>query len=164
MTTPAQKYDYTRYNQYDVLRLNWTYWMVTLFLSRHLILLMLIGVSAGRGGGGPRNPELAGLLEPVFFVSDLPALFLLFVAGARLPKSGKLPRISWRRGRYFLLSSSALYIGLLLWRRGFEVAGFKPVTWGLVALNLGLVTYVMKSAYLRDLFSQFPDPDPDPNE
>ena len=53
--------------------------MFTLFLSRHLILLMLIGVSAGRGGGGPRNPELAGLLDPVFFVSDLPALFLLFV-------------------------------------------------------------------------------------
>ncbi len=164
MTTPTRKYDYTRYNQYDVLSLNWVYWMITLFLSRHLILLMLIGVSAGRGGAGPRNPALAALLDPVFFVSDLPALMLLFVAGARLPKSGKRTRVLWRRGRYFLVSSSVLYIGLLLWRQGLDVAGFQPVTWGLVALNLSLIAYVMKSAYLRDLFSQFPDPDADPNK
>ncbi len=159
MTTPAQNYHYTRYNQYDVLSLNWVYWMITLFLSRHLILLMLIGVSAGRSGAGPRNPALAALLDPVFFVSDLPALMLLFVAGARLPKSGKKTQVLWHRGRYLLLSSSVLYLGLLLWQQGFDVAGFQPVTWVLVALNLTLIVYVMKSAYLRDLFSQFPKPD-----
>lgn len=163
MTRPARKYDYTRYNQYDVLRLNWSYWLITLFLSRHLILLMLIGVSAGRDGGGPRNPTLAALLDPVFFVSDLPALFLLFVAGARLPKSGKWVRILWRQGRYLLVSSSALYIGLVLWQQGFDVAGFQPVTWGLVGINFFVMGYVMNSAYLRDLFVQFPVSDSDPN-
>lgn len=164
MTTPGQKYDYTRYNQYDVLRLNWAYWMITLFLSRHLILLILIGVSAGRRGSGPRNPELAALLDPIFFVSDLPALLLLFVAGARLPKSGNATRFLWRQGRYLLLSSPALYIGLLFWQQGFHMAGFEPVTLGLMALNILLMAYVIKSAYLRDLFSQFPDPDSDPNK
>lgn len=164
MTGPARKYDYTRYNQYDVLRLNWAYWMITLFLSHHLLLLMLIGVSAGRGGGGPRNPALAALVDPVFFVSDLPALILLFTAGARLPKSGKLPRFLWRQGRYLLLSSSTLYLGLLSWRQGFDLFGFQPVTWGLIVINLILMAYVMKSGYLRDLFSQFPDPDPEPDE
>ena len=163
MTAPAQKYDYTRYNQYDVLRLNWAYWMITLFLSRHLVLLMLIGVSAGRGGGGPRNPALAALLEPVFFVSDLPALLLLFVAGARLPKSGKMARFLWRQGRYLLLSSSGLYIGLLLWRQGLDFSVFQPVSWGLFAVNLALMAYVMRSPYLRDLFAQFPTPEADPD-
>ncbi len=164
MTTPAQNYDYTRYNRYDVLRLNWAYWVITLFLSRHLILLMLIGVSAGRGGGGPRNPALAALLDPLFFVSDLPALCLLFVAGARLPKSGKWVRLLWRQGGYFLLSSSGLYMGLLFWRQGFDVTGFQPLTWGIVALNICLMAHVMTSAYLRDLFSQFPDPNSDPDK
>ena len=164
MTTPAKKYHYTRYNQYDVLSLNWVYWMITLFLSRHLILLMLIGVSAGRSGAGPRNPALAALLDPVFFVSDLPALMLLFIAGARLPKSGKRTRVLWHQGRYLLLSSSVLYLGLVLWQQGLDVAGFQPVTWVLAALNLTLMAYVMKSAYLRDLFSQFPDPDADPSK
>jgi len=164
MTTPAQKYDYTRYNQYDVLRLNWAYWLITLFLSRHVILLMLIGVSAGRSGAGPRNLALAALLEPVFFVSDLPAILLLFVAGARLPKSGSLSRFLWRQGRYLLVLSPGLYIGLLLWQQGFDVAGFQPVTWGLATLNLALMAYVMKSAYLRDLFSQFPTPDAAPDK
>ena len=164
MTTPAQKYDYTRYNQYDVLSLNWVYWMITLFLSRHLILLILIGVSAGKTGAGPRNPALAALLDPMFFVSDLPALFILIVAGARLPKGGKSTRFLWHRGRYFLLSSLGLYIGLLFWQQGFDIAGFQPVTWGLIALNVILMAYVMKSAYLRDLFSQFPEPDSDPTK
>jgi len=162
MTPLARKYDYTSYNHYDVLRLNWVYWAVILFLCRHLILLMLIGVSAGRGGDGPRNPALAALLDPVFFVSDLPALILLFVAGARLPKGGSKTRFLWRCGRYLLLSSSGLYIGLSLSKLGFTFGNFQPVTWGLIALNIFLMIYVMKSAYLRDLFSQFPKPDAEP--
>ena len=159
MSPPAHKYDYTCYNQYDVLRLNWVYWAVTLFLCRHLILLMLIGVSAGRGGEGQRNPALAALLDPVFFVSDLPAIILLFVAGARLPNGGSKTRFMWCCGRYLLLSSSGLYIGLSISNLGFAFGNFQPVTWGLVALNIFLMIYVMKSAYLRDLFSQFPSPD-----
>jgi len=159
MTRPARKYDYTRYNRYDVLRLNWAYWLITLFLSRHLILLFLIGVSAGRGGGGPRNPALAALLDPVFFVSDLPALLLLIVAGARLPTGGQMTRFLWRQGRWLLLASPALYVGLLLWQQGLDMAGFHPMTWGLAALNLAVMAYVATSRYLRDLFSQFPAAD-----
>ena len=75
-----------------------------------------------------------------------------------------MARFSWRRGRYLLLASSALYIGLLVWRQGIDVAGFQPVTWGLVALNLVLMAYVIKSTYLRDLFLQFPDPDTEPDK
>lgn len=159
MTTPPRKYAYTRYNRHDVLKPGWGYWLISLFLSRHVILLMLIGVSAGRGGGGPRNPALAALLDPVFFVSDLPAILLLFTAGARLPRGGRPARFLWRRGRYLLVSSSAIYIGLLLWQQGFNLAGFQPMTWALLAVNLGVVVYVMTSAYLRDLFTQFPEPE-----
>lgn len=159
MTTTPRKYDYTRYNHHDVLRLNWAYWGITLFLSRHLILLILLGVSAGRTGAGPRIPELAALLDPVLFVTDLPAVMLLFVAGARLPKSGAAPRYLWAKGRYFLLASCLLYIGVLLWQQDMEVAGFVPLTWGLIALNVGVMAYVLKSRYLKDLFSEFPAPE-----
>ena len=159
MTPPDQKYDYSHYNQYDVLRLNWAYWAITLFLSRHLILFMLIGVSAGRDGGGPRNPTLAALLDPVLFFSDVPALVLLFVAGARLPKSGRLPRFLWRQGRLLLILSPLLYIVLLFWQQQFEFGKIDVVTWGLVALNVALMAYVIKSSYMADLFMQFPSPD-----
>ena len=159
MNSPPRKYDYLRYNRYDVLRLNWVYWSVTLFLSRHLILFILLGVSAGRTGAGPRNPELAALLDPLFFISDLPALFLLFLAGARLPKSGDVTRLLWRQGRYFLVASCILYMALLFWQHDFHMAGLVPLSWGLVALNLLLVGFVMRSAYLRDLFAEFPAPE-----
>jgi hypothetical protein len=158
MTPPSHKYHYTDYNQYDVLRLNWVYWAITLFLSRHLILFMLLGISAGRTGQGPRNPALAALLDPVLFVSDLPALLLLFVAGARLPKSGRLPRILWRQGRSLLVLSAVLYIGLVVWQQQFDFAKFDPVTWGLLAVNIILIVYLLKSPKLGDLFSQFPAP------
>lgn len=161
MTAPARKYDYSCYNQYDVLRLNWAFWAITLFLSRHVILFILIGVSAGRGGGGPRNPELAALLDPILFVSDLPALLVLFLAGARLPKSGRAARFLWRQGRSLLLLSLALYVALLLWQQRFDVLGFEPVTWALFVLSLVLMAYVLKSGYLQDLFQQFPAPEPE---
>ena len=159
MTTPPRRYDYTRYNHHDVLRLNAMYWVITLFLSRHLILLILLGVSAGRGGAGPRIPALAALLDPVFFVTDIPAVILLFVAGARLPRSGAVTRSFWRKGQYFLLASCVLYIALLLWQQGANIIRFQPLTWGLLATNIGVMVYVMKSRYLRDMFSEFPAPD-----
>lgn len=159
MTTPPQKYDYTQYNHHNVLRLNWMYWGITLFLSRHLILLILLGVSAGRGGSGPRIPALAALLDPVFFVTDIPAVILLFVAGARLPKSGAVTRSLWHKGKSFLLASCALYVALLLWQQGADLFRFQPLTWGLLGINIGLMIFVVKSRYLRDLFSEFPAPD-----
>jgi hypothetical protein len=152
-----RKYDYLNYNRHDVLRPSWRFWGMALFLSRHLLLLLLLGISHGKKGGGPPNPGVAALIDPLFFVSDVPALILLCTLGARLPGSGRLPRFLWRNGRVLLIASCALYLGLLFWQQGADLASWHPVTWAMVALTVVVAASVSLSTYLRDLFAQFPD-------
>lgn len=156
MSDSRRKYDYLDYNRHGVLRPGLLFWTVTLFLSRHLILLLLLGVSHGRGGGGPPNPAVAALIDPFFFVSDVPALILLCALGGRLPGGGRLTRMLWRNGRVLLLASCVLYLALLFWQQGGDLATWHPVTWAMVVLTALAGGYIARSSYLRDLFAQFP--------
>jgi len=158
MAAQQPKYHYLSYNRYDVLRPSARFWIVALFLSRHLVLLIFLGVSHGKTGGGPPNPAVAALIDPLFFISDVPALALLCTLGARLPASGRPARFLWRNGRLLLLASCVLYVGLLSWQQGPDLAGWHPVTWGMAAATVLVAAYVLLSRYLRDLFAQFPDP------
>ena len=161
MTDPPGKWDYLKYNRYDVLRLNWLYWVIILFLSRHVLVLMFIGFAKGRRGTGPSDPAVAALLDPWFFTSDVPALFLLAVTGARLPSGGNGVRAIWRNGRSFLTASCLLYLGLLFGQQGAQILQSHPVTWAMIAANVLAIGVIWWSAYLKDMFDQFPEPDPD---
>lgn len=161
MADQPAKYDYLKYNRYDVLRLNWLYWVVVLFLTRHVLILMFIGFAKGRSGTGPSDPALAALLDPLFFASDVPALILLAFTGARLPSGGTGVRTLWRNGRAFITASCLLYLGLLFWQLGGELLTAHAVTWAMIAVNLLVVAVVWRSRYLKDMFGQFPDPEPD---
>ncbi|MBT3535182.1 MAG: DUF2919 family protein [Rhodospirillaceae bacterium] len=161
MTEQPRKWDYLSYNRYDVLRLNWLYWTIILFLSRHILVLMFIGFSKGRSGSGPSDPALAALIDPLFFISDVPALALLAFTGSRLPNGGNGARAVWRNGRYFLSASCLLYLALLFWQQGAQILQSHPLTWALIAVNLIALVAIWWSNYLGDLFGEFPDPDPD---
>lgn len=160
MTEQPGKWDYLKYNRYDVLRLNWLYWMTILFLSRHVLVLMFIGFAKGRSGAGPSDPAVAALIDPLFFVSDVPALVLLFITGARLPSGGNGARTLWRNGRYLMSASCLLYLALLFWQQGSQILQSHPLTWALIAVNVFVLVVVWRSAYLKDMFDQFPEPDP----
>lgn len=154
-----RKYDYLSFNRYDVLRPNWLFWLVAVFLSRHLLLLFLLGVSHGRTGGGPANPALGALIDPLFFVSDIPALAVLAALCARLPSGGKAVRCLWRNGRVLMLTSCALYLVLLFRQLGLDVAAYHPVTWCMIALTVLVAAVLARSEYLEDLFAGFPEPE-----
>lgn len=157
MNKSSLEHDYLAYNRYGVLRPNWLFWVVTIFLSRHLLLLLLLGASHGRSGGGPANPALGALIHPLFFISDVPALTVLAMLGARLPSSGTAVRFLWHNGRYLLLTSCALYLGLLVWRFGPDVSGYHPASWGMIALTVLIFVVLLRSKYLKDLFAGFPE-------
>ncbi len=162
-------YDYRRYNQYDVLKPHWGFWLTILFLSRHVIGFILVSMS-GRGGGrvGVEKEaiDLGGvmsLIEPIYMIADVPALVLLYALGARLPKSGAVVRWLWDAGRWLILASVAIYLALFVLKRGFDVETFGPATWVSLALSAVVVTYALGSKFLKDLFGQFPAADASPN-
>jgi hypothetical protein len=156
------RYDHTRYDRYDVLRPNWAFWAMVLFLSRHLIFLLLLGVSHGKGGSGPPNPSLGALIEPIYFISDIPALVLAYVAGNRVPAAGNALRFLWRNGRAILILSIITYLALMIFKLGAGVFDFHLLTVAIVLLNLVILAALLTNRYFRDLFAQFPAPAPAP--
>ena len=158
-------YDYRRYNQHDVLKPHWGFWLTILFLSRHVIGFILVSMS-GRGGGrvgvGKEAIDLGGvmsLIEPIYMIADIPALVLLYALGARLPKSGAAVRRVWDAGRWLILASITIYLALFALTRGIDAETFGPATWASLALSALVVTYVIGSKFLKDLFGQFPAAD-----
>ncbi len=161
MAKSPLKHDYLSYNRYDVLRPNWLFWTVAVFLSRHLLLLFFLGVSHGKGGGGPANPAVGALIDPLYFIADVPALVVLASLGARLPSGGKAARLVWHNGRILLLASCVLYLGLLVWQLGPNFASYHAVTWGMIALTVLVAALLVRSEYLKDMFAGFPAPEPE---
>ncbi len=159
-------YDYRRYNQYDVLRPHWGFWLTTLFLVRHTVGFVLVSMSGsgigGRGGGAGRDAiDLGGvmsLIEPIYMIADIPALALLYALGSRQPKSGAAIRWVWRAGRWLIITSVAAYLVLFLLTNGLDAASFGPAAWVSLALSVLVIGYVSKSGYLTDMFGQFPAP------
>jgi hypothetical protein len=156
------RYDHTRYDRYDVLRPTWAFWVMVLFLSRHLVFLLLLGISHGKGGSAPPNPSLGALIEPIYFISDIPALVLIYVAGNRVPGAGTALRFLWHNGRTILMLSIVTYFALMIFKLGAGVFDFHLLTVAIVLLNLGILAALLTNQYFRDLFAQFPAPAPAP--
>ncbi len=158
-------YDYRRYNQHDVLKPHWGFWLTILFLSRHVIGFILVAMS-GRGGGrvgvGKEAIDLGSvmsLIEPIYMIADIPALALFYALGARLPRSGAAIRWVWDAGRWLILASIAIYLTLFALTRGIDVETFGRATWATLALSALIVGYVLGSRYMKELFGQFPQAD-----
>jgi hypothetical protein len=150
--------EYRHNNRYGVLRVRWPFWLVMVLLLRHLLLLLMIGLSH-RGAAGDSVGAFATLIDPKFIPADAPAVILLFATGARVPKSGALARFLWRNGRMLMTLSIATFLGILFWREGHAIARYTLFDAGEIAANLALVAYIWLSRYLRDLFAQFPAQD-----
>ena len=153
--------EFRRFNSYGVLRVRWPFWLVMVLLMRHLLLLMMIGLSH-RGAAGSSIGVMATLIDPKFIPADVPAVILLFATGARVPKSGALARLLWRNGRILMTLSIATFLGILAWREGVVPAHYTLVDAAEIAANLALLVYIWLSRYLRELFAQFPAPDSEP--
>ena len=152
--------EHRRYNRYGVLRVRWPFWLVMVALMRHLLLLLMIGLSH-RGAAGDSIGVMATLIDPKFIPADVPAVILLFADGARVPSSGGLARFLWRHGKILMTLSIATFLGIMVWRQGFVPARYSPADVAEIGVNLALLVYVWLSRYLRDLFAQFPAPDAD---
>ena len=148
------RHSYLRYNQYGVLRPNPLFWASLLYLCRHALLLVLLA-AAGRTGQGRDLAYLAGLVEPLYLIADVPAMVLLAALAARTPKAGRAVRWIWERGRIWLLTSTGLYAALVFWRHADE--DLDPWLWVSLCV-VGLIAgYGLRSRYLGELFAQFPE-------
>ena len=129
------------------------------FLCRGLVIFVLAAASRG---SLPGLNDL-GDTETVNFASTLatlPAALVLYAVGARVPSAPAFVRWIWRQGRTLVLLSAAAYVALAVTRLAAQPrawAGTGSLTAkAMVAVELGIIGYVLLSDRVRHAFQDFP--------
>ena len=154
------KYAHDRYNRFDVLRVNALTVVAVLFLARHVLSFIVIGIAFSRIGPGPAS-AFSGLFEPIFMLADIPAILVLLAMLSRHPKSGRIPRFIWRAGPFLLVVSAVTYLGLVAHQTGGNIAQHGWMLWAMIGGTVMSSAYVVLSPYARDLFRGYPAPEAD---
>ena len=143
-------YDPSDYDEDGQMRIGLLLWLVIVYLSRHIVLLMLVAVSSIVGLG--KGLEFL-YSSPLFLLAALPALLVLVAGLRRGPKAGPWLQRVWSAGRWLLLVSVIIDLALLmaglLWGH-LEVNEYRAL-WGLC--DLYALAYLVRSRRLRVLFS-----------
>lgn len=151
-------YPFERYNRFDALRINFLTICAVLFLSRHVLTFLVLGIALSRMPGEGKA-AFGGLFEPVYMLADIPALLVLLAMLARHPKTGRVLRAVWRGGPFLLAASALTYLTFAVpaldagrlrhgWIPGIMVVG-----------TVIAAAYVLLSPYARDLFRSYPAPE-----
>ena len=156
MSDEKFKYDFMKYNKYFVLRPNIWLILILFFLCKDIFLMLGVGATAFKGKGQADVSALIVLVNPIFFLSDLPALAVAYVASARRPNAGHFPRLIWRYGRQLILLSAATYILLLVYKLKWDVFSINWLEWLFVATNIFVIIYIVSSEFIKDVFNAFP--------
>ena len=151
------RYPYDRYNRFGVLRVNPATIGAVLYLSRHVLTFLVLGIALSRAPADGRE-AFRGILEPVYMLADIPALLVLLAMLARHPKTGRVLRLVWRCGPVLLFASTLFYIGLVMREVGIDPARYGWLLGAMVGGAIAAAAYVLLSPYARALFREFPDP------
>lgn len=152
------KYDFTHYNRFAVVRVNALTAAAVLFLSRHVLAFIVLGVALSRTRLHVQD-AFAGILEPQYMYSDIPALLVLLAMLGRHPSSGKPIRLLWRSGRTLLLISAGAYLFLLGRHLGPDPMRYGWMVWLMILGSAAAIAYIFLSPYARAVFREFPEPE-----
>ncbi len=157
------KYDFLKYNKYDVLRPNLALVLILFFLCKDFFMVLIVGTSMLKGRGGGGTSDLIAMVHPTFFFAAIPVIGVLYALGSRRPEAGRLPRVLWKNGRFMILLSVLLYLLILTSLRGYDPRGFSLLDWAVILINGGITFYVFSSQLIKDTFNQFPPAKADEN-
>lgn len=153
---------FTKINQYGVLRIPLSFWLIVVFQARHWFVVAAAAI------GMRRSPDVARVLggEGVPFLQlalELPVLLVAFAAVNRDPDGGPFVRWIWRHAREVITLTAALNLAWLAWYFA-GVTRWKAMPDNLLvvggAIDLLIVAVVWTSKELRQLFAEFPEARP----
>lgn len=151
---------FDRINQYGVLKVPLSFWLIVAFQARHWFLVAAAVI------GMRRSPDTARLLggEGVPFIQlalELPVMLVAFAALNRDPFGGAFVRRIWRYGREIVSVAAALNLAWVAWYFT-GIPRWRPNPDNLVLLSgvidLLIIVAVWKSAYFKQMFAEFPEP------
>ena len=153
----ARRYDLSNYDDYMCLKPPALLWVAVLYLSRAIVLPVVLGFSS-MGGGTADVKAFAGAFFSVNTMAPSVIAFLVLCPLMRRSPSG-LPvfRWIWAHGRSFLAAAALLDFALTArecWHTGMaEISGLSLLA---AALDLYFLTYILFAQRVRDVFADFP--------
>jgi hypothetical protein len=154
MTRRPVEYDLSDYHDDGTLRVSVSIIAMVLFLSRHVLLIFMGGVSTFKGA------EVSGVeglySHPMLLLASIPALLVLIAMLRRVATGGTLPRAIWRAGRWLLCIAAVLDVALTLFLADFRA---NRISVQHVAVMIGdafVLLYLLRSQRVRDTFADFP--------
>ncbi len=141
------------FNEYQVLKIPSLLYLILIYLNKYFLIVVLPSIGAG---------DLTVIakwfkIDALMMLSCFPALAVLIASLYRAPTLKKLPKLIWNKGLILLTISSALDLIVLgsyviLERRVFDLG-----TLVLLLINAGIIVYLWKSKYLKEMFKEFPE-------
>jgi len=150
------KYEYWRYDKHFVLKPPLALKISLVVLCKDLILSLLLGATKFKLKGGDFADDAVSLVDPAFFISNLPAAALLFAVILRGPNSGPIVRHIWRNGKIFLHLSLWIYFLTFFLKNGANVFEYTLLHWGYLTAYTLILVYALRSNLLTDAFAEFP--------
>lgn len=148
-------FDPWRYDDNLVLRVSPFLWLIILWSIHHTLLLPLGAVS--------KYDEAYALMADYAYsvpllISDIPGFMVLAAFIYRVPDAGAKTRWLWHHGIKLLVLGLFISTVATLNANQQKIANPEnPAIW-IVAANLGVITYLVLSHRVREIFADFPSP------
>lgn len=151
------KYDYWRYNKHFVLKPSIFLKLSLVFLSKDVILALIIAATNFKTRGHGQLNEMSSLYDPVFCISNMPAVAVLMAMINRTPESGALYRLIWKYGRHLMALSVIGYLATLLYVHGGDLSTLGVASSISATVTLSIIVFIFSSRITKDTFSEFPN-------
>jgi hypothetical protein len=148
---------YLNVNRFGVLSIPGPLWLAMAFLGRHWVLLIITLASR-------RSPDAIQLasssLSAAVLLLEAPVLALAYAGFSRHPSAGALLRLIWRNGRAILAATAVINLGVLAWFLWHADVWRRPelLLASCALLDIAIVYGIYKSAYIKQVFMEFPAP------
>lgn len=146
-------------DQYGVLRVPGMFWLGMAVLVRYWALMLAMLMSGGQAGAilgvmGGKIPWLA-------LAGEIFAMAAIVAAGNRQPEAGAAWRWLWRRAHVLVVITAACNVAWFAYsstQSSWEFTRGQLAMAGFALLDVCMAWVFTRSAYFRQLFSEFPVP------
>ena len=146
------------YTKDGVLKIAPLLWLIIIYLSRHLLILLIGALSQFMGSRtGIDTSGLAVLYSsPAFIVASIPALVVLAVHFRRVPNTAPLVRHLWLKGRWLLGAGAVLDLSILVWHWSSGLLSINEFQIAGLVIDGYIITFLVRSKRTKHTFAEFP--------
>ena len=155
-------YNFTDYDKYLSLKINFELWLIIAYFLRPLILK----ISTIQMGRGAKSDSVSGLKDLVYpgdfgfflaILATLPVFLVIFAYMKRKPEAPDYIRTLWRHSGKLLVLTAVLNVVVVFVPFILNMAyRINLMGWGQLVIAACIIAYLVTSRRVKDTFADFP--------